>query len=1002
MHSHGKRLLPLWLLWSVAAVALPPDRPLSELHLSNWDTRDGLPHNMVLDLVQSRDGYLWMGTWEGVARFNGQEFTVFDRRNTPQMSDNGVRALVEVRDGTLWMGSSRGGLIGYRGGSWTHVGREQGLASDEILRLHEDRRGRLWIGTEDAGLAWLDPDGSLGKVGVEEGLLSPGVLALTSDSEGALWVGTWGGLQRIVDDRPDTAFVPIGLPAGAVTALHSDPALGLFAGLRDTVYRARDGRFSPVFRVSASGGDEINLLRTDRDGTLWIGTFSAGLMRIDPQNPPPPGQIGCTDRCVLNTGHGLPDNRVTSLLEDREGNLWMGTSGGLTRLRRMPFALLSRRDGLPGNYVRAGLAMPDGQQWIATSEGLARIDQTGAVHTPTADSGISQVSMLALALRANGNVLVGTLGSGLIEISPEGKAIRHLDIEDGLPSNHVRALVEDPQGRIWVGTSNGLGLIENDRIQVFTRAQGLPRNFILSLALASDGQVWVGTSEGIARQRGSRFEDLSHLPGFVPQDVFSITVLDDALWLATGAGLLRLQDERFSRVDEHNGLPSNTIFNFIVDDRRQAWMGSNSGIFRADIDQLRECADGKREHVDFARHTEDDGLATRQANGGSQPSAWHGPDGRLWFATAKGAAVVDPAQPSAPALPEPPLVVERVQIDGAPRDVTALADLPAGTRRFDVRFAGLSYVAPERIEYRYRLSGFDRDWVDADTRREAEFTNVPPGDYLLEISARHPQGQWSTRPIALPVSVAAQFWQTRLFLIASILIGLSAAVWFIHARTRELRRRRDELQREVALRTEQLERQAQELVKANADKTHLLDRLAAQTEALAVQAREDGLTGLFNRRHLDLRLTEEFTRSRERALPLSVALIDIDHFKQINDRHSHATGDTVLVEVADALQRQAPDGSLLARYGGEEFALILPDTDAATALSLCERMRLEVESLAPDNWPEGLKVTVSIGLANDPDAQSGERLLAAADAALYAAKRGGRNRVLRSESASGG
>jgi len=388
-------------------------------------------------------------------------------------------------------------------------------------------------------------------------------------------------------------------------------------------------------------------------------------------------------------------------------------------------------------------------------------------------------------------------------------------------------------------------------------------------------------------------------------------------------------------------------------------------------------------------------MASSQCNGGSTPAAALAPDGSVWFATSKGAVAVQPSRLARFAERPPPVVIERASADGRELPLRDGLQLQAGVNRVQVEFAGLGFVMPQRVRYRYRVDGFDQQWVERGAPADAELTNLPPGDYQFRVVASYVDGDWSPNEASWLFSVAPHWWQRREVQLLALLVVLGLIALAIRLRTRQLRLRGVRLRTLVEQRTADLNRQTERLLAVDAERNALLERLRQQSEAFERQAREDALTGLPNRRAFDEALADAMLRAREHGEALSLVLIDVDHFKRINDRYSHAVGDAALRAVADALRAAVRPGDGISRWGGEEFAVLLPDTDADTALHQADRLREAIAAIDGESLAPGVRLSASLGVAQDSGSGHHDRLVSRADAAMYRAKQAGRNRVCR-------
>jgi diguanylate cyclase (GGDEF)-like protein len=981
----ARGVLVATLAWSAVVGAATPGvatTPIADFFRETWTTRDGLPHNSVNAITQTPDGYVWFATWEGVVRYNGRDFTAFDRAAIPGLPDSGLRALHLAADGSLFAGGSRGAIARYREGRWLAQAGGPGLVTELLL----DRQERLWVGTESDGLLVVEPDGTRIRHTRESGLPGESAYSLAEDPLGRVWIGTDGGLVLAGDGAWRVLGAEAGLPAAPVLSVTVSRRGRLLVGTEAGAFvaDARDAepRFSPLH--PALVGVAVSRLLGGIDGTVWVGTVNRGLMRVD---------AGGLQQ--LGTGPNLPTSRVLSLFLDREGNLWVGTNGGLFRFTEAPFTSLTRERGLSDDYVRTVLAGADGALWVGTAQGLNRVGD-GGVEQVGRGTALEELSVLSLAEARDGGLWVGSYGDGAL-LWRDGAVARRVGREDGLPSNEVRAVLDAGDGT-WFGTTHGLAHLGPEGMRVYRVADGLPGDYVISLARDEDGVLWVGTGVGVARMIDGALVPLDLAP--VDGAEYALGFYEDraldAMWIATDRGLARYsrRDGRMGAIGRDAGLPFDKLFSIVADHSGALWLSGNRGVLRLDRLQAEEVMAGQRERLEVERFTEADGMASAQCNGGSSPAAAVRADGSVWFATAVGVATVQPERLLRFAQVVPPVVVEQVLVDGAEQPLgDAPVVVPDGAVRLEVRYAGLGFVMSDRIRYRQRLEGFDAEWVERGGQRSAEFTNLPAGEYVLRISAAHPHGPWSGEEARVRIVVRPAPWERPLVWVGVALLVLGAAGGLVGWRLRAQARREGELRRLVEQRTADLQRQTDRLLVADAEKSRLLSQLHAQSEEFARQAREDALTGLTNRRAFDELLAQEFRRAARSGAPLCLALVDLDHFKTVNDRWSHAVGDEVLKRTAGVLAAHCRGIDSVSRWGGEEFALLLPHTGLEDARQACERLRVALAATDFDDLAPGLRITASIGLASHAGHTDHDRLVAAADAALYAAKDAGRDRV---------
>lgn len=966
----------------LVALAALPAQALEQKRLDAyarevWTTRDGLPHNQVNAIAQTPEGYLWFATWEGVVRYNGQEFRSFGRNNVPELRDSGVRSVSVGPSGALVVATSRGGVSVLRGEEWTTYTTQNGLAQDETFAAREDRAGRIWVATESQGITRLDANGAPFVFNTDNGLGANVTYALAEDGAGAMWVATGEGIARIEGDRVQAFHTAEGLPPGAAFSLAVAPDGQLYVGTEEGLYVGRGGRFQ---RISADFPNvAVASLQLDEQGSLWIGTVNKGLMRL--------GSRGLER---FDAGDGLPNNRVAALFADREGSVWAGTNAGLLRFADTPFVTIDSHQGLADDYVRALLQTRAGEILIGTSRGMDRWQDERVTGT----AGLEGDSVLSLAEDGAGDIWLGTYSTGLIRWR-DGVIQERFTAPATLPSNQVRAVHASRDGSLWVGTARGLVRRKDGQDSLFGEKDGLPRDFVLSLFESRDGSLWVGTSNGAARIANDEITSLSLAAMDGAQDVFGMHEDEDGtLWFATDRGLVRQRNGELSIVGGPQGLPVDAVFQVVVDSYGNFWLTSNAGVVYVRRDDMEAVANGGGARLDYQQFAEADGMGSAQCNGGAGPAALRAADGSIWVATAKGISVVQPDQLPRYQLAPPPVVIEGLRVDDRNASAAGNLVLPPGTRKLELDYVSLSYRTPEQIRYRYRLEGFDNGWVERNQRRNAQYTNLPPGQYRFQVSAAQRGSGWSPETASVNFEIQPRLYQRAWFLpAAGSLLALFLYLLY-RARVGQLKAREVLLSRIVDDRTRDLSEKNGELELKN-------ETIRKQSEIFEQLSRTDALTGLPNRRSMDEGLARAYSEALQAQAPLCFGLLDIDHFKRVNDGYSHDVGDEALRQVARVLREvmgreQAGrwrGDERVARWGGEEFALLFPQSDLAQARDQAERLRAAIEAIDCRSFAPGLKITASIGLAERSGLANHERLVSRADERLYEAKNSGRNRV---------
>ncbi|MFY2763472.1 two-component regulator propeller domain-containing protein [Arenimonas sp. MALMAid1274] len=965
------------------ATALDLDRRVEDYTVQSWTIEDGLPHNMIHRIAQSEEGFLWLATWEGAVRFNGRDFSVFNTYNVPGMTTRGFRAVLPDPAGGMLLGSTRNGLWRVRGDDWQPVaeGELAKVWTTSLLRLPN---GALWIGSED-GLYRLDARGKrTGHFDDDLGQQPAWVFKVLEQDDGSVLVAAEGGLFRIAADadRAEPFGALSGLPPGpARTLTRRRNGEVLVAGDRG-VYRLQGQRLLPLPGLEHA---RVDALLEDRDGALWANTSEHGLMHWYQ------GRVQS-----LGAYKGITGRGTEALIEDREGLIWVGTTNGLFRIADGPVKSLDTARGLTDGYTRTVLAASDGSVWIGTGLGADVLRDGKLSPAPVRWASTTPSSVLTLAENRDG-VWLGTFDEGLIRASrrpgdPELRARR----SDGLPSDHIRAIEPASDGGLWIGTVAGLAHRSAEGVISSFRGEGrLPETIVRSLAEQPDGQLWIGTGTGLAlRSPDGRFRVFTEQEYPATSAFDFLSDADGTLWIGSDRGLVRHRDGQFTAFGQDVGLPNESIFRVLADPRGDLWLTSNDGVFRIPRAQFAEIDAGTREElsVDVIDHA--DGMPSSQANGSSMPAGAMTGDGRLWVPTAAGVAIIDTA---AVAQAEPdalPLAIERISIDGVRMSLVPLYERPVSeARRIVIRYAGLSFRNAGNLRYRYRLEGFDPDWVDVADANEAVFTNLPPGDFRFRVQATVRPSEWDRATVlgeqVVDFRLQPPFWRTPWFQALVAVLGLLALIGVWRLRTMIFERRAQALRDMVEARTQELSEKNAALQRADREREFLMVRLERQ-------ATQDELTGLPNRRAGDQRLA---AICADEAAPLAcVALLDLDRFKAINDQHGHAAGDAVLRAVARVIAEAVDEHGFASRHGGEEFMLAFCGLAQSEAWERCERLRRELAVLKV-RLDDGQVIgsTASIGLSRARLGATPDELLREADEQLYRAKAAGRDRVYAAE-----
>jgi signal transduction histidine kinase/ligand-binding sensor domain-containing protein len=738
----------------------------AQYRFDNWTTDDGLPQNSVYAIVQTRDNYIWLATLDGLARFDGVRFTVFNKSNSPGISNNRFVYLYEDVNGDLWAGTEQSGVVRLHDGQFTSYGIEQGLTSLRVVWLSGDSNGNVivyppgmnpavtWSGEKfvpaepSVTSAPVPPAASrsifCGRDDTEIGCYVGGVYQRfpysdgfpdfnlsffynsARDSDGSIWIpSTDSRLLKVDTDRSFREYTPRdGLPDFPIRMITGGPRSGLLASNKDgslwltDVATMQNHLLTPQAPETILQPTEVRAAFEDRESNIWFGTTRGGLFRVKKQFI-----------TAYSKAQGLTENNVYPVYQDRRGVVWMGTTRGLFKYQDGTFSQVKDAPAGDINAIsedHAGrVLISDGQfVWAIENDRVARVFEAAP-----------QLRVIfALHEQDDGTLWLG--GQGGLARLKDGVA-QYYTTNDGLAGDEVKVIIGDGSGGMWIGSYGGLTHYKDGQFTKWRETDGLPTHTIRSLYQDSDGVLWIGTYDG---------------------------------------GLARFKDGRFTAYSIKNGLHNDGVFQILQDNRNNFWIISNRGIYRVSKDELNEFAAGRRSSVSSIAYGKSDGMLNVECNGGRSPAGVKTSDGKLWFPTQDGVAVIDPENVTVNPNP-PPVAIEGIKIDNQPVAVEkmllpAAIEIDSTRQNFEIEYTALSFINSENTRFKYRLEGLQNDWVEAGTRRTAYYSFVPPGEYTFRVIAANSDGVWNEEGKSLRIKVLPPFYKTWWFLtLAALGVG---------------------------------------------------------------------------------------------------------------------------------------------------------------------------------------------------------------------------------------
>lgn len=1044
--ANAAALLSTIVLLFVSTVAAASDDSHHPMRFDRITLDDGLSQSNVFSIWQDSRGLMWIGTENGLNSYNGYDFEVFkrERGNPAALGSDYIYDVAEDADGSLWIASNGGGLARMDRKSKTFTSYRHdpadatSVANNVIRKLLVEADGSIWLGTRGAGLDRFDASEGVSTHYRFGDAQDPSkdaneIFALHRGADGALWVGTNNGLVRLNTESGEfenfrhSAEDASSISGHKVRAIFEDSEGQLWVGTYTGGLNRFDHKTSTFERfqhnaedATSLSGNRVTSIFEDSESRLWVGTYD-GLNLLDRR-----------DDTFIRYQHesqdvtSLGDNVITTIFEDRGGILWVGTRNhGLNKWnpRSWSYGLENAREltesGETQPNVTSFVEDPSGMLWIGTfGDGLHAVDRDNGVttafrHDPSDPGSISDDRVMSLTQDRSGHLWIGTMTGGLNRLNPEtgeNTVFKHADDDPrSLSANGIMAVFEDSAGSIWVGTYGG-GVSRFDAAsETFTRFQPSPDNAsaissnrVRSFAEDRSGKIWIGTDAGglnLFDPETEAFQHFRHDP-FNPKTLADDTVYavnvdaNGTVWVGTqGGGLDRVLGSatdpasiEFANVSQSDGLANDVIYGLQIDDAGTVWLSTNYGISRYDP----KSGDIKNMH-------RKDGLQSEEFNSGAH---YKSESGELFFGGPDGFNAFRPNDIKTGSVI--PLIMLTGMFNGNdPIEADEPFDEDTGVNisyKDDVvsfEFAALDYTASEQNQYRYKLDGFDKDWIDLDNRRRVTYTDLNDGQYLLRVQAANSDDVWNDVGLSIPVRVSPAPWDTWWAYIGyfAMVAQLAGFLWLGHRR--KIRREEEyssRLEDEVRERTEKL-------LESNL-------KLKELNQALQESSLSDPLTGLRNRRFVfeevsrDLDVIRRKLNNEDQGLDtknvsdLVFMMIDLDNFKPINDTYGHAAGDQILLEVRDVLLGTCRKSDFVIRWGGDEFVVIAKQAKPGESEALAERIRAKI---AEHNFmlADGqiVRTTCSIGFAAFPlfraqvDDADLDQILTLADSLMYEAKR---------------
>ena len=750
-------------------------------------------------IIQTIDGYIWIGTNNGLFRYDGVRFTVFTSKNTPQLKNDIINALVEDNNATLWIGTGAG-LVSYKEGKFYKHDYDKKLENVSISSMCTSPDGDLFLGSIGRGFIKISKDKHV--TSYEDQIGTTSINAIYYSDNGVWILSYTKGLIRFENNQFE--FMAKKNPIFLIPAriIYKDKAGYFWVGTTENgLIKFKDNHIKLYNKKNGFPSERILTINEDNHGAIWVGTAGGGLIKIK------------NDKFeIFTTKDGLNLDAIKSLLFDKEGSLWVGTAGGgLNKMKKKSIITYTMRHGLNDNYIWTINQDTKGNIWIGTGNNGINIIQKNSISSRTKANGLSSNNIRTILCDSKGRTWLGSTDSGIILI--ENKRKIFLTTYEGLANNNIRSIFEDSKGKIWIGSNYQMVIYSDRKIQKFT-CYGTNLSGIRYTAEDNYGALWFASgSNGLYKYFNNELTHYTTKDGLATNDVVSLYFdKENTLWIATGSGLNRFKNNTFTKIIFNNPLDNQLILNIVADDYNNLWLSSFIGLLAVNLDELNSFADGKTSHINSRLFGKEDGMLSTECNGANQNAGRKTKDGRLWFPTMNGVVTVDPENIfKVDDLTQPNIVIDRFVVDDSIINLkNNIIEIEPGSYKFEFHYAALSYKDPNLNKYKYRLDGVDGTWIEAGNRAVAYYTNLPHGYYTFHVIASNADGIWNYTGKTVAFRILPRFFETALFISLSSIFVFISIIGIYRWRINNLRKAKINLENIVNGQTRQLQDELQE------------------------------------------------------------------------------------------------------------------------------------------------------------------------------------------------
>ncbi|MFC2104835.1 two-component regulator propeller domain-containing protein [Bacteroidota bacterium] len=834
-------------------ISLDPEKSITQYTLKSWTIDNGLPSNAINDITQSQNGYIWIATYGGVVRFDGIKFTKYSSQNSDALLTEATKLVCEDKNGTIWIGTQKGIAL-FQNNNLYRSKNLKTLDNANIESIFVDKKNNVWIGTNANGLYRYEADTLIYFKDFEK-LTSSAIYAIYEDNIGVIWIGTLKGELIKYENK---VFTPCDINNSTETiySFYQNSRGIMWVGASTGIYTIENDKLQKLSDINIRF---IENIIEDINGQYWISSSSDGLYRYD--------NTLCKSE-LLSEANGLPNNRVTKIILDNQGNLWGGTyRTGIFQITDGKFTCYSESEGLYSTTNTAILEYGKDEFWLANEMGTIDIIKNGKINQLKTKIPIPSPQIKDMFKDSKGNVWISTY-AGILKIEKQEEKL--FNINNGFPDNYIRKTFEDFKGNIWIATNRtGIHKFRNDgSVLTLNSSNGLNTDYVMTIIQYKPDIIIAGTKKGFNLiKNDSVIKQYSVSDGLPDNLIFNIYKdNEDILWISTNSGISRFENNSFTNYSTENGLQTNNVYDIIEDNLGYFWMPGPTGIMKVSKQQLNDFAAEKISKIDYIFYDKSDGMKSSVCLGATK--SLKDSNGNLWFLTAEGIAIIDPKEITL-SKDLPPVFIEKVYAGDSIFDLNEIINIHAKHKRFNIDYTAIDLIFPQKISFKHMLEPFETEWTDAGNVRTISYTNIDPGIYTFKVRSTNNHGIWNENYVSIKVRVLPAWYQTLLFKISIFIIVFGGIVVWYKSRINRVKRQRNILEKEVEERTHEINQQKEEILTQSEELKAQRDLAQEQKEKIEHQNEEleihqNQLEKLVEKRTVALKIAKDKAEESDR------------------------------------------------------------------------------------------------------------------------------------------